>query len=457
MYPELILSFQILTRSPYRQCNYVKGNRVVMLGPSALGYREGSNIEKVNIIESPEIWPEKRNFFPVYNLSNSLRRGLMKFIPILAYLSTPFYASAAKYKQSKGSTEIHSTSGKISQHAAKSTARNSPKGSSKNERANKYGEQNKKVKVEVKVQKEFVSKDKLTKVGLLLVGGTVVGTLLLPNDNASLRRRKRASSKDYIGLTTPQEGEGVAPKATTSFSTSKISPKRPIAKPLRAALENSIPTPKGSSIDSEKSSNLSSGEDKNYSRTKVAEDLFDLEHDEALIASESSSLDSNEKVTSDSVSSDTVTPPRDEEVEKEKLHPPPKPVPASAPIEKKKGGGILDRLFTNLGGGSGRPQKISDAIAIVDDKAAFRAKVAATLYAKLPSELQSLYPSMDAYRDLSAKEVDELAALWRSLGLAPIAAAEAFADVVTALLTSLVDKAVDTLSVKSKKMAEGSA
>lgn len=119
--------------------------------------------------------------------------------------------------------------------------------------------------------------------------------------------------------------------------------------------------------------------------------------------------------------------------------PPSPPSPKAASPSK----GIFGRIFGQKG--EGRPKTLTEALAITDEASKFRVSVAMLLSAYVPADLWEEVFQEDVPRT-AVMSAEELGRSWLGTGrLSQPEAAEAFAGVSNAILVQLVDRAISLL------------
>ena len=138
-----------------------------------------------------------------------------------------------------------------------------------------------------------------------------------------------------------------------------------------------------------------------------------------------------------------------EDMSDDEEEPPAALATAAAPKKKKN---LLSRIFSKPGGG--RPTDLAVALKAEDERSAsFRSTVASALSSYVPADIFADYGLGAAIDRESSEEkkASELKAELEGSGLAEQEAADAFAEVANAMLTSMTDRAAAALKNKDEE------
>lgn len=370
--------------------------------------------------------PSPRPLLPRF--LDSARKSLataFAVVAILLHLPSPSFAKGKSLKSGDTVTRKKSSKGTKSKSSKGSKKSSSSAATKPKTDGSKSSPSPSKVLVEVQVPRpvnalDEAGRDKqLTRIGLVMVAGTVAGTVLFGGGKQVKTATKPsppppppAKDAPYRPLKTIGSGPMGAPKKPVSKANDAPAiPKKPYV-----GKDSPVPArPPASPL----------GRDK---------DLFD--EDEVEVTPTAS----------------TPPPPPAPPSVPAATPSPPASVPKPAPAKEKKG--IFGRLFPPS---VSRPTSVAAALATQDAAAPFRRAVATSLIRSMSGSVQSSLSQGGVSPLLlpTAASGAELAQQWPALGLGVPEAAEAFADVASSALVSLLDRALAQLdAVKERSKAK---
>lgn len=450
---------------------------LLMLGPEAFGYKEKTSTDSIVFEKSDSFGFKKKIDFVFQKLNSVLAVALFLFsFPTVTFARNSNVISQSSSSKTgikgkkKEPVKIIDSSKKIVSKSSSSVSKISPnKMAPKN---NLNTKSNSKTIVDVVVKKDPQT-GQLTKVGIVLVAGTVIGTLLLGDDKNTKNSDEKTSNMNASVIKRPP----ITPsKSNTKKQTSKSSGDKLIEnddndllssnRVIKSSPVKSIRLPLIPETTSTKSKGKSKAtkkdlfeDDEENDSYEVAEELEVLPSPSSPSTIESSPISAEQAIakrpapttTTPASSKKSISPIAEEKtisaqptavtVSTSTPSPPLPPPPA-----EKKGLGIFNRLFPKQG--AGRPTTLHAALAMEDTAAEFRRSIAYTLLPCLSDVNKDLFASdLNDEDSTGSISVEVLAQDWVEAGLTQTMAAEAFADVASSMLVVLVDQAISQLGL----------
>ena len=320
----------------------------------------------------------------------------------------------------------------------------------------------KKVVVDVSIKRDDESrKDQLNKIGIALVAGCVLKTILSGEDKTKSKSSEKDSPETMKSMTPSSIADAPKPKPPRENTIVKKVKESP--KDVTRAGGARLPRVEDDPLDDLFSDNKLSQKQNIITKTEMRPSVPLIDDENILPQNAMTETGDIEK----SFSTEASTKSQVSQVDASKTLNKESSTPSVSPVttlKPKKSANIFQRLFPKQGGG--RPTSLQAALSIEDLGQPFRISIAAKLLSTLTELPQKNYfadvvSSAEIERQDTVSDEDLVRRWATDSGLGQAEAAEAFADVASAILVTLVDRAAAALpatkSSPTSSAAEGNA